>query len=87
MDVSSGLFSLVVFANWGSLSCLLGGWQGGTDTKNRGFYTAWWWSLCGGIHEGVRAKVSRGDEVWAGGPRFTGVFGKLNRFRTARYRD
>lgn len=69
MDIGSGwLFNLVVFANRGSLICLLGDFQGGTDTKDRGFYTAWWLSLCGGIHEGVRAKVCGGDKVWAGGP-------------------
>lgn len=79
MDVSSGLlFNLVVFVNRGSLIRLLGGCQGGTDTKDRGVYTAWWWSLCGRIHEGVRAKVRGGDEVWAGGTRLAGIFGELS---------
>lgn len=78
MDIDSGLlFNLVVFASWGGLICLLGSWQGGTDTKDRGVYAAWWWSLCGGIHEGVRAKIRGGDEVWAGGPRLAGIIGEL----------
>lgn len=79
MDIGSSLlFNLVVFADWGSLICLLGGWQGGTDAKERGLHTAWWRSLCVGIHEGVRAKVRGGDEVWTGGLRLVGIFGDLN---------
>lgn len=69
LDIVSSLLNLVIFANLGSLFCLLRDWQGGTDTKDRGFHTAWGWSLCGGIHEGVRAEVRGGNKVRTGGPR------------------
>lgn len=87
-NISSDLFNLFVFTNWGSLTCLLGSWQEGTDAKDRGVNTVWCWSLCCGIHERVRAKVGGGEEVLAAGGRLARILlGKISGFHTARDRD